>query len=169
MQLNELQNNDRENMIITGDIALFEPEIAVNTGNIIRLCAGLKARLHLIHPMGFTFNDKGLKRAGLDYHDLADITEHQCFESFINTIAMPVIAMTTKAKTCLFQTQFEQKVCLLFGPESRGLNDEILKDQRIANLVKIPQVPTHRSLNLSNAVAVAAYEQARQLTCYRSK
>ena len=151
-------------MIYSGDIALFEPEIAVNTGNIIRLAAALGARLHLIHPLGFTLNDKGLKRAGLDYHDLTCLIEHQSFEHFLSSIPQKVVALSTKAQCDLFNYSFDEPSCLLFGPESRGLPEKILNHQALAGLVKIPQQPSCRSLNLSNAVAISAYEQSRQLT-----
>lgn len=162
--LNNPLLNNRKFMINTGDIALYEPEIAVNTGNIIRLAAGIGATLHLIHPLGFTLNDKGLKRAGLDYHDLVIIQEHQSYSDFILSINMPVVAMTTKGSVNLFDFNFNEKYCLLFGPETRGLPYEVLEDSNLSGKIKIPQVKTHRSLNLSNAVAITAYEQARQLT-----
>ena len=151
-------------MINTGDIALYEPEIAVNTGNIIRLAAGIGSTLHLIHPLGFTLSDKGLKRAGLDYHDLVIIKEHRSYSEFLSSIDLPVIAMTTKSSVSLFEFHFDQKYCLLFGPETRGLPDEVLNREDLSGRIKIPQVKNHRSLNLSNAVAIGIYEQARQLT-----
>lgn len=150
--------------LITGDIALFEPEIAVNTGNIIRLAAGLGARLHLIEPLGFSFHEKGLRRAGLDYHDLAIIIRHRDIQSFFEAVQLPIYAMTTKSDTLIFEQQFSEPSCLLFGPETRGLPEEILFAPEILQRLKIPQVPSHRSLNLSNAVAIAAYEQTRQLS-----
>lgn len=150
-------------LINTGAIALYEPEIAVNTGNIIRLAAGLSCSLHLIHPLGFNLSDKGLKRAGLDYHDLVNVIEHSCFENFLKDCQLPLVAFSTKGAVSLFEKRFIQPACLIFGPETRGLPEDILRHDKIATTVKIPQSPTHRSLNLSNAVAIAAYEQARQL------
>lgn len=161
-------NNHRKDMLKTGDIALFEPEIAVNTGNIIRLSAGLGARLHLIHPLGFQLEEKGLRRAGLDYHDCAHIIHHDNFESFIEHMTLPIVALTTKGSKCLFQAKLSEPCCLLFGPETRGLPNFILESPKIKQRVKIPQVATHRSLNLSNAVAISAYEHARQLSSFSS-
>jgi tRNA (cytidine/uridine-2'-O-)-methyltransferase len=145
------------------EIALFEPEIPANTGNIIRLSACLGIKLHLIHPLGFNFDDKHLKRAGLDYHDLTEIMHYADFNEFFEkNSARRIIGLSTKAKKSFWEQTYCIDDILLFGPESRGLPSFIL-EQLGENLIKIPMQSMARSLNLSNAVAVASYEAARQL------
>lgn len=145
-------------------IALHEPEIPPNTGNIIRLCANTGAHLHLIHPLGFQLTDKALRRAGLDYHDLAGVSEHRSYAEFC--VALPgarQLAFSTKATTRYDQAAYRDGDVLLFGPETRrlpaSLVDALPAEQRLC----LPMLTTSRSLNLSNAVAVAVYEAWRQL------
>ncbi|HAS4427263.1 TPA: tRNA (cytidine(34)-2'-O)-methyltransferase [Vibrio cholerae] len=142
------------------DIALYEPEIAPNTGNIIRLCANCGANLHLIEPLGFDLEEKKVRRAGLDYHDLARVTRHKDYAAFIEYLqrergSFRLFACTTKTTQHHVDAQFQQGDVLLFGPETRGLPAE----QRI----RIPMMPEARSLNLSNAVAIIAFEAWRQM------
>lgn len=145
-------------------IALFEPEIPPNTGNIIRLCANTGAALHLIHPLGFSLNEKSCRRAGLDYHEWANVTEHQNLESFLQSDHINrVFACTTKATQTHCDPQFQDGDALLFGPETRGLPDAYLNCVDNAFKIRIPMKPESRSLNLSNAVAVILYEAWRQV------
>lgn len=146
-------------------IALYQPEIPANTGNIIRLAACLNAQLHLVHPLGFNFEDRHLKRAGLDYHDLAHITHHEnenSFLEYIQTNKIRLIGLSTKSSVPLWSFEAVQKDCYLFGPETRGLPEHI-RACTAANL-RIPMHPSARSLNLSNSVAIVGYEMLRQLS-----
>lgn len=140
-------------------IALFEPEIPPNTGNIIRLCANAGARLHLIKPLGFELGNKNLKRAGLDYHDLAKVQQHTDF-NHLTKLNQRIIACSTKGTTTYTDIDYQDEDILLFGPETRGLPQEILESY---TTVRIPMAPNNRSLNLSNAVAIVLYEAWRQL------
>lgn len=144
-------------------VALFEPEIPPNTGNIIRLCANTGANLHLIHPLGFTPDDTRLKRAGLDYHEWTRVNHHENFAKFNEaTKSQRLFACSTKG-TCFYSDiRFETNDILLFGPETRGLPNEILDSIPVSNIIRIPMLPNSRSLNLSNAVAVILYEALRQ-------
>src|SRR3990167_9910245 len=138
-------------------IVLYQPEIPPNTGNIIRLCANSGAKLHLIHPLGFTMNEKELRRAGLDYAEFADVTEYQSFDAFLETHhPRRIIACTTKAVQSHSVMQYQPNDYLLFGPESRGLPITILNQMQ--HKIRIPMQKNSRSLNLSNAVAVILYE-----------
>lgn len=142
-------------------IALFEPEIPPNTGNIIRLCANTGAALHLIHPLGFALDDKRMRRAGLDYLEWASVTQHPDFESFNKAMqGHRIFSCTTKASRFYHEMSYRDGDCLLFGPESRGLPTEI-REQFTG--IKIPMRPESRSLNLSNAVAIMLFEAYRQL------
>ncbi len=144
-------------------IALFEPEIPPNTGNIIRLCANTGAGLHLIHPLGFLPDDKRLQRAGLDYHEWTRVSHHQNFLKFQETIqSQPLYACSTKGTRFYTDVNYEANAILLFGPETRGLPKAILESVPTANVIRIPMRPRSRSLNLSNAVAVILYEALRQ-------
>ncbi|WP_116964036.1 tRNA (uridine(34)/cytosine(34)/5-carboxymethylaminomethyluridine(34)-2'-O)-methyltransferase TrmL [Fastidiosibacter lacustris] len=144
-------------------IALYEPEIPPNTGNIIRLCANTGARLHLIEPFGFELEDKKLRRAGLDYHEFAEVARYQNFEDFvIKNSHKRIWACTTKAKQYYHQVQFQDEDVLLLGPESRGLPAYILKALEYRQ-IKLPMLKNSRSLNLSNAAAVMLFEAWRQL------
>lgn len=145
-------------------VVLYQPEIPPNTGNIIRLCANCGAHLHIIKPMGFAWDDKRLRRAGLDYHEFADVKLYNDFEDFL-TQAQPsrVFACSTKGKIGYADTQFQDNDCLLFGPETRGLPEDILNSLAPEQRISIPMKPNSRSLNLSNAVAIIVYEAWRQL------
>ncbi|KAG1658151.1 tRNA (cytidine(34)-2'-O)-methyltransferase [Nymphon striatum] len=145
------------------DIALFEPEIPPNTGNIMRLCANTGSRLHLIHPLGFDLDEKKLRRAGMDYRDMATIQEHQDYKSFLEFIGeRPVFALTTKGKTTYTDAKLIPDSILLFGPETRGLPDEVLETFEEENKLRLPMLKDSRSLNLSNTVAIVTYEALRQ-------
>jgi len=144
------------------NIVLHEPEIPQNTGNIARTCAATGAALHIIKPMGFTIDDKKLKRAGLDYWDKLDITYYENLEDFFsqNPQAIPYY-FTTKATKAYTEVTYPQNSYIMFGKESRGLPEELLFANR-EHCVRIPMRDTLRSLNLSNSVAIAVYEILRQ-------
>lgn len=145
------------------NVALFEPEIPPNTGNIIRLCANTGADLHLIHPLGFAPDDKRLQRAGLDYHEWARVHHHQSYAKFIQ--ARPpgrIFACSTKGTTFYTDVDYAPEDILLFGPETRGLPEAVLAEIPASQIIRIPMLPNSRSLNLSNAVAVILYEALRQ-------
>lgn len=145
-------------------VAFFEPRIPENTGNVIRLVAVTGADLHLIEPLGFELDEPRLRRAGLDYHDLASVTVHASLGAMLDALpASRVFAFTTRAGTRFTDIAYEPSDVLLFGPEPTGLPDEVLAHPRITAQVAIPMLPARRSLNLSNAAAVAAYEAWRQL------
>ena len=136
-------------------IALFEPEIGPNTGNIGRLCLGLDAHLHLIHPLGFQTDDKAVRRAGLDYWKHVSVTEHASASEFWDwTNGRRVHLFSTKSERPYTQIDFERGDVLLFGPESRGLPEDLLEKK---GAWTIPMIGPTRSLNLANAVAVVAY------------
>lgn len=145
------------------DVALFQPEIPPNTGNIIRLCANTGVRLHLVEPLGFAWDDKRLRRAGLDYHEFAEVRRYPDFASLCLTLAPKrILACTTRGGNRLAEVAFEAGDLLLFGSETKGLPAELVAGLDPANLIRIPMLPTSRSLNLSNAVAVVVYEALRQ-------
>lgn len=146
------------------DIILYQPEIPPNTGNIIRLCANTGYQLHLIEPLGFDWDDKRVRRAGLDYHEFAHVKRHKCFEDYI-TQCQPkrVFACTTKGTRGHADVDYQTGDALLFGPETRGLPDDIIYGLPEQQRVRIPMVPDSRSMNLSNAVSVFVYESWRQL------
>jgi len=142
------------------NIVLYQPEIAPNTGSIMRLAANTGCKLHLIEPLGFVLNDKKLRRAGLDY--LAKPTIHPDIASVKSELAGPLYHCTTKAKTLYTDIAFEADACFLFGPETRGLPDDILDNCEPEKKIKIPMHPNGRSLNLAMAVAIIVYEAWRQ-------
>ncbi|MCG8393001.1 MAG: tRNA (uridine(34)/cytosine(34)/5-carboxymethylaminomethyluridine(34)-2'-O)-methyltransferase TrmL [Pseudomonadales bacterium] len=145
-------------------IALFEPEIPPNTGNIIRLAANTGARLHLIEPLGFSLEEKRLRRAGLDYDELARMEVHRDFAAFMTAVdGQRLFALTTKASRPHSDARFQDGDILLFGPETRGLPDTILDSLPAQQKLRLPMVPGSRSLNLANAVSVTLYEAWRQL------
>lgn len=142
-------------------IALLEPEIPPNTGNIIRLCANTGAQLHLIHPLGFTLEDKRLRRAGLDYHEWANVIHHQNMADFLSYHSRRrLLACSTKASLCYTDITYADEDVLLFGPETRGLPANVRNQH---TMIRIPMLANSRSLNLSNATAVILYEAWRQL------
>lgn len=145
------------------DIVLFQPEIPPNTGNVIRLSANTGCRLHLVRPLGFDLADKQLRRAGLDYHEYADLAVHESWADLKAALAgRRLFAFTTKARADFSQTRFRAGDVFVFGPETRGLPPEILDELPPERRLRLPMLPTQRSLNLSNAVAVAVYEAWRQ-------
>ncbi|HVA54917.1 MAG TPA: tRNA (cytidine(34)-2'-O)-methyltransferase [Gammaproteobacteria bacterium] len=145
-------------------VVLYQPEIPPNTGNIIRLCANAGASLHLIHPLGFELSEARVKRAGLDYHDMACVREHADLDSFIkDAMPMRLLAVSTRGLYGYAQAKFQAGDALLFGPETRGLPQVLLDSLPPAQRLRIPMRPNNRSLNLSNAVAVIVYEAWRQL------
>ncbi len=146
------------------NIVLFQPEIPPNTGNIVRLCANSGFQLHLIEPLGFDIEEKKVRRAGLDYHEFTKVKRYPNFQAFVD--AHPdskMYACTTKGKQYHSDTKFEAGDTLVFGPETRGLPDDVLQIIGQQNWLKIPMQPDSRSMNLSNAVAVFVYESWRQL------
>jgi len=146
------------------NIVLFEPEIPPNTGNIIRLCANTGAQLHLIHPLGFEMGEKALRRAGLDYHEFAEVKEYHNFADFINkSQAKRLFALTTKGSTGHTELTYQTDDYFIFGPETRGIPEDILTLDAITHKVRLPMRKSSRSLNLSNTVAIMLYEALRQL------
>ena len=144
-------------------IALFEPEIPPNTGNIIRLCANTGAALHLIEPLGFKLEDKQLKRAGLDYHEYANLTVHKNWTDFkLAMTGRRLFAMTTKGSQNYANVSFKAGDVFVFGPETRGLPEEIRNTFLPECRLRLPMLPESRSLNLSNSAAVLLYEAWRQ-------
>ncbi len=145
------------------EVALFEPEIAPNTGNIMRLCANTGCRLHLIEPLGFDMDEKRLRRAGLDYREMTVVHRHRNFTSFLKEMnSRRIFAFTTKGTRYYCEAQFQAGDILLFGPETRGLPPSILEGLAQECKLRLPMVENSRSLNLSNAVAVGVYEAWRQ-------
>ncbi|MEW9797399.1 tRNA (uridine(34)/cytosine(34)/5-carboxymethylaminomethyluridine(34)-2'-O)-methyltransferase TrmL [Alteromonas sp. CYL-A6] len=146
------------------DIVLYQPEIPPNTGNIIRLCANSGFALHLIEPLGFAWDDKRIRRAGLDYHEFADVRRHASLDAYL-AACQPgrVFACTTKGKAFHSDVQYQRGDALLFGPETKGLPNEIIESLPAQQRVRIPMRPDSRSMNLSNAVSVFVYESWRQL------
>jgi tRNA (cytidine/uridine-2'-O-)-methyltransferase len=145
------------------DIVLYQPEIPPNTGNIIRLCANTGVRLHLVEPLGFTLKDAQLKRAGLDYHEFATMQVHADWEAC--RAALPdrrMFALTTRGSTRYTDIAFKPGDVFVFGPETRGLPQEMLSLFPPENRVRLPMLPHSRSLNLSNSAAVLVYEAWRQ-------
>ncbi|MCG2635198.1 MAG: tRNA (cytidine(34)-2'-O)-methyltransferase [Gammaproteobacteria bacterium] len=144
-------------------VLLYQPEIPPNTGNIIRLCANTGAQLHLIEPLGFTLDDTRLRRAGLDYREWAEVQTHPSFSAFKTAIRPNrILAFTTRANRCYSKHRFMPDDALLFGPETRGIPEELLNELPEEWRLRLPMRPDNRSLNLSNSVAVALYEAWRQ-------
>jgi Predicted rRNA methylase (SpoU class) len=145
-------------------VILFRPEIPPNTGNAIRLCANTGAALHLIRPLGFALDDARLRRAGLDYHEYARVQVHDKLDDCLAAIGQPrVYAFTTRGRTRHVDARYADGDALLFGCETAGLPAEVLDGIPEAQRMRLPMRPDSRSLNLSNAVAVAVYEAWRQL------
>ncbi len=144
-------------------IVLYQPQIPQNTGNIIRLMANNGFSLHLIEPLGFNLEEKQLRRAGLDYHNLASVSRYSNYENFLKTVQPDrVFAITTKGSRLYDQVKYIPGDVLLFGSETSGLPSELRQNLGSENCIKIPMHPTSRSLNLSNAVAIVSYEAWRQ-------
>ena len=149
------------------NIVLVEPEIPQNTGNIARTCAAIGAKLHLVKPLGFEISDKYLKRAGLDYWDKLEIEEHNNLDCFLDKYKPEennMFFVTTKGKHCYSDVNYSKldNIFLLFGKETKGLPENLLT-KYIDNAIRIPMRKTLRSLNLSNSVAIVAYEVLRQV------
>ena len=145
-------------------IVLLEPEIPQNTGNIVRTCAATGAKLHLIEPFGFTFEDKYLKRAGLDYWDLADIWTYKNYEEFLSRNKdniKQIFYASTKSQHNHTEVSYNEDVYVMFGKESKGIPEEILHDN-YDKCIRIPMKGDIRSLNLANSVAIICYEYHRQ-------
>ena len=146
------------------NIVLFEPEIPPNTGNIIRLCANTGFSLHIIEPLGFAWDDKRLRRAGLDYHEFTSVRRHASYQAFIDSEQPArLFALTTKGTPAHSAVAWLSGDYLMFGPESRGIPADILNSLPAMQKIRIPMVPESRSMNLSNSVAVVIYEAWRQL------
>ena len=144
------------------NLVLYQPEIAPNTGNIIRLCANTGSSLHLIHPLGFALDDKRMRRAGLDYAEFAEIHQHDSLEACLAVLPSRVFALTTKATLAHSEPEFVAGDSFIFGPETRGLPMEFIQSLPPAQRLRIPMLPESRSLNLSNSAAVMLYEAWRQ-------
>ncbi|MCU7842278.1 MAG: tRNA (uridine(34)/cytosine(34)/5-carboxymethylaminomethyluridine(34)-2'-O)-methyltransferase TrmL [Candidatus Thiodiazotropha sp. (ex Monitilora ramsayi)] len=144
-------------------IVLYEPEIPPNTGNIIRLSANSGSKLHLIHPLGFELDDKRLRRAGLDYHEWAQVEEHHSLDDFLAAVRpVSLYACTTRGRRLYSEVEYQPGDALLFGPESRGLPQSLLDKMLPEQRLRIPMLPDSRSLNLSNAASLILYEAWRQ-------
>jgi tRNA (cytidine/uridine-2'-O-)-methyltransferase len=147
------------------NIVLVEPEIPPNTGNVIRLCANTGCALHLVEPLGFNFEDRHMRRAGLDYHEYADVRRYADWQAFLDT-AQPdrrrLFAFTTKGSQSAFDTRFQPGDWLVFGAETRGLSPELRESFNPAHRLRLPMRAGQRSLNLSNTVAVVVFEAWRQ-------
>jgi len=147
-------------------VVLVEPEIPPNTGNVIRLCANTGVQLHLVEPLGFPLEDARMRRAGLDYHEYANMLVHPSWQAFLDR-CLPdpqrYFAMTTKGKHSPFDVKFQAGDYLMFGSETRGLSEDVRNLFARENWLRLPMRPESRSLNLSNSVAVMVYEAWRQL------
>src|SRR5690625_2349569 len=145
-------------------LMFFQPRLPGNTGNVIRLAAVTGARLHLIEPLGFDLDEPKLRRAGLDYHDLATVEVHPSFDVALDALPEArVFVFVTQATTRYSEVSYQPEDVLLFGPETTELSDDVLGHPRISGQVMIPMLPQRRSLNLANAASIALYEAWRQL------
>ena len=145
-------------------IVLFQPEIPPNTGNVIRLCANTGARLHLVEPLGFDLDHAKLRRAGLDYHEFAALSSWPSLDAFVAHVAPPrLFALSTRGTVRYDSVHYARDDAVVFGPETRGLPQALLDAQAPERVLRLPMRPGNRSLNLSNAVAVVAFEAWRQL------
>lgn len=145
------------------DVVLYQPEIPPNAGNVIRLCANTGTPLHLVEPLGFSMDDRQLKRAGLDYHEMANVRVHAGWPACRQALAgRRLFAFTTRADRRFHEVAYAPGDVLVFGPETAGLPAALLDEFPPACRLRLPMVPGNRSLNLSNAVAVAVYEAWRQ-------
>jgi tRNA (cytidine/uridine-2'-O-)-methyltransferase len=154
----------RAESLIVFDVVLVHPEIPPNTGNVIRLCANTGARLHLVEPLGFSLDDKQLRRAGLDYHEFATIRVHGSWDACVAALEAPRMFAFSRRAACRYDAvSFRAGDAFVFGAETSGLPPELL--ERFANerQLRLPMRPDNRSLNLSNAVAVVVFEAWRQL------
>lgn len=146
------------------DVVLVHPEIAPNAGNVIRLAANTGARLHLVEPLGFSIDNRRLKRAGLDYHELASVRTHRNWSACRAELAgRRMFVLTTKGARSLFEERFLADDVFVFGAETSGLPEAVLAEFAPEKWLRLPMLPANRSLNLSNSVAVVVYEAWRQL------
>jgi tRNA (cytidine/uridine-2'-O-)-methyltransferase len=146
-------------------VVLFEPEIPPNTGNIIRLCANTGAQLHLIEPLGFPLEHSKLRRAGLDYHEFANVLTHPNWNQFLekqNPDPQDLFVFTTRGRNHFASVQFKKNSYFIFGSETKGVSDEIRNKVLLENQIRLPMRENSRSLNLSNTVAIVVYEAWRQ-------
>ena len=145
-------------------VALYRPEIPPNTGNVIRLCANTGARLHLIHPLGFSMDDARLRRAGLDYREYAEVREHAGFHAYLEC-ARPrrLFALSGQGETWHTAPDYRAGDAFLFGPESVGLDRRLMEHEAVADVLRIPMLPERRSINLANSVAIVLFEAWRRL------
>jgi len=164
MKLNAILHNEWCKMQVTMfSIILYEPEIPPNTGNIIRLCANTGAKLHLIEPLGFEMDEPRLKRAGLDYREFAEVEVHKNLLDCIASLGAPrLFALSTRGRTTYSSATFRDGDAFIFGPETRGLPDEVLESLPAEQRLRLPMQSNSRSLNLSNTAAVVVYEAWRQ-------
>jgi len=145
-------------------VVLYRPEIPPNTGNLIRLCANVGATLHLVHPLGFALDEPRVRRAGLDYHELACVREHADLPTCLEALgAARTFALTTRATRSLYDARFAAGDAFLFGPETAGLPADVLATFAPDMCLRLPMRAGNRSLNLSNAAAITVYEAWRQL------
>ena len=147
------------------NIVLVEPEIPPNTGNVIRLAANTGCRLHLVEPLGFSMDDKHMRRAGLDYHEYAQVLRHASWPAFLDSQQPPferLFAMTTQGAGSMYDARFLPGDWLVFGSETKGLAPEVRASFGLSQRLKVPMLPGQRSLNLSNSVAVTVFEAWRQ-------
>ena len=145
------------------DVVLVHPEIPPNTGNVIRLCANTGARLNLVRPLGFSIDDKQLRRAGLDYHEFADLRVHESWQACLAAFAgRRLFALSRRASRRFDTVAYAEGDVFVFGGETSGLPDEILESFPLENRLRLPMRPGNRSLNLSNSVAVVVFEAWRQ-------
>lgn len=145
------------------EVVLYQPEIAPNTGNVIRLCANTGSRLHLIEPLGFELDDRRLRRAGLDYHEYATVAVHPDLPSCLSALGGRCFAYSTRGSARYDRAQYRRGDVFLFGPETRGLPQPVLENLPQEQVLRLPMGANSRSLNLSNTVAVVVYEAWRQL------
>ena len=146
------------------DVVLYRPEIPPNAGNVIRLCANTGTRLHLVEPLGFSLDDRNLRRAGLDYRELAQVTVHADWEACVHALSgRRAFAVTTRSSRSFATVHYLSEDVFVFGPETAGLPDSLLEQFAPDHRLRLPMRPGNRSLNLSNAVAVLVYEAWRQL------
>lgn len=145
-------------------VVLYQPEIPPNTGNIIRLCANTGAELHLIHPLGFSPNDKQVKRAGLDYHEWTRVNHYSDYAAFLEQVKPArCFACSTRGKKYYTEPAYQAGDAFIFGPETRGLPISILDQMSPDQIIRIPMLENSRSLNLSNSVGIIVYEALRQV------
>ena len=145
-------------------VALYEPEIPPNTGNIMRLCANTGVQLHLVRPLGFAIDDRSLRRAGLDYHDHAQVTVHDTLDDLLATVgSVRIWTLSTRGTKRYTDVAYAAGDLLLFGPETRGLPQAVIDRLGVHRCLRIPMQADSRSINLSNATAIVLYEGLRQL------